>query len=140
MKLLDARIEFTRCLGDLLDFGKTRGYDLMIDETKRHPMVAQWNATHCRVRIGDKRCERTPDEHPPTGHAFKPIGIAKSVHIQGLAADLYIIKDGKIAEDPSGYSVLGHYWKSLHELGRWGGDFEGFADLGHFSFTWEGRS
>lgn len=140
MTLLEARVAFTRCIGDLLAFAKASDYDVMIDETKRHPMIAQWNATHCRVRMGDKRCERTPDEHPPTGHSFKPIGIAKSVHIQGLAADIYIIKNGAIDNDPRGYSVLGHYWESLHELARWGGRFEGFADNGHFSFTWEGRA
>lgn len=136
MTLLEARIEFTRCLGDLLAFAKASDLDMMIDETKRHPMVAQWNATHCKVRLGDKRCERTRDEHPSTGHAFKAIGIAKSVHIQGLAADIYIIKNGAISNDTHGYAVLGNYWKTLHDLARWGGDFE---DYGHFSFTWEGR-
>ena len=70
---------------------------------------------------------------------FKPIGIAKSVHCNGLAVDLYIIEDGEISNERAGYEALGAYWKSLHPLARWGGDFEGFPDLGHFSFEWEGR-
>ncbi len=139
MKLLEARIDFTRCLTDLMEFGVGGGRDLMIAETVRDPMTALWNSQHCRVVVGKGRCEKTRDEHPPTGHQFKAIGIAKSVHCVGLAVDLYIITDGKIDNDQSKYAVLGNYWKSLHPLARWGGDFEGFPDLGHFSFEWEGR-
>ena len=139
MTLLETRIDFTRCLTDLLHMGDVDGYDLMIAEVVRDRMTAEWNSLHCRVMLGKTRCERTRDEHPPTGHLFKPIGIAKSVHCVGLAVDLYIIENKNISDDPKGYSILGNYWKSLHPLARWGGDFEGFPDLGHFSFEWEGR-
>ncbi len=141
MTLLEARIAFTECLGELLEYAcKERGYELIIDEVKRSQMAATWNATHCRVEVAGKRCEKLKNDPVHEHHAFKPIGIAKSVHIQSLAADAYIIVDGAISNDRDEYAVLGEYWKGLHELARWGGDFKGFPDLGHFSFTWDGRS
>jgi hypothetical protein len=140
LTLIEARIEFTRCLTDLLHVADIDGHDMMIAEVVRDRMTAEWNSRHCRVMLGKNRCERTRDEHPSTGHEFKPIGIAKSVHCSGLAVDLYIIENKAISNDEKKYASLGAYWKSLHPLARWGGDFEGFPDLGHFSFTWEGRS
>lgn len=141
MTLLETRIEFTKCLGDLIRFaGEHRGYDLIIDETKRSQVTATWNATHCRVVVGGKRCEKLKTDTVHRSHEFKSIGIAKSVHIQGLAADLYIIVDDEISNDRDEYAVLGEFWKGLHSEARWGGDFKGFPDLGHFSFTWDGRS
>lgn len=141
MTLLETRIEFTRCLGDLLKFSETsKGYDLIVDEVKRSQFTSTWNATHCRVEVGGKRCEKIKPDPVHEGHTFKPIGIARSVHNHSLAADLYIIVDRQISNDPNEYAILGTYWKTLHPLARWGGDFKGFPDLGHFSFTYEGRS
>lgn len=139
MTLLEARIEFTRCLGKLLT--EFSHLDLLVAETLRDSRTAQWNATHCRVVVGGKRCEQLLDAHPRgVGHSFRPIGIAKSTHTLGLAVDLYVIREGEIDNAKGSYSPLGNRWKELHSLARWGGDFQGFPDLGHFSFTWEGRS
>ena len=141
MTLLETRIEFTRCLGELLQFAcVTRGYDVIADELKRNQIVATWNATHCRVEVGGKRCEKLKPDHTKMAHTFLPIGIAKSVHLSSLAIDLYIIDSSKISNDRDEYAILGGHWKTLHPLARWGGDFKGFPDLGHFSFEWEGRS
>lgn len=139
MTLLEARIEFARCFGRLLT--EFASLNLIVAETLRDPKVAQWNATHCRVVVGGHRCERPADDHPRgLGHDFRPIGIAKSVHTLGLGVDLYIIKDGQIDNARVSYIPLGLSWKAYNPLARWGGDFQGFPDLGHFSFTWEGRS
>ena len=141
MNLQAARIAFTKNLGRLILKGDELGFKLLIDEVKRDPRTAKWNATHCRIRVEDgRRCEMTPEQHASLDHAFKPIGIEKSVHIQALAADIYIMVNGEISNDREGYATLGQFWKSLHYLARWGGDFEGFPDLGHFSFTWDGRA
>ena len=51
-----------------------------------------------------------------------------SWHTQRRAFDVYLGK-GSTADD---YQKLGDYWKSLH--GTWGGDFPGFADIGHFEY------
>lgn len=144
MNLLDARIGFAKCLGDLLHFASVRGHPVIVDEVKRSAAAAHWNATHCRVQLPHRRCERTREDQIHTvgsfeGHEFKPIGIARSVHTNGLAADLYVIKQGEIDNDREPYAEMGTFWKGLHPLARWGGDFTGFADLGHFSFEWRGR-
>lgn len=139
MSLSEARIVFTRCLGRLLVECDRLGFPVVADELKRHEMVADWNATHCRVFVGKQRCERTQAQHSPSEHDFNPIGIRESTHLRALAIDLYILENGAISNDRARYAVLGAYWKSLHPALRWGGDFKGFSDLGHFSHEWQGR-
>lgn len=139
MSLSGARIVFTRCFGKLLVHADELGYEVALDETKRHPMVAEWNATHCRVSIGKVRCEKAPSAHPAVGHAFKPIGIRMSTHRDALAGDLILYVAGNPSSDRALFEPLGAFWKGLHPALRWGGDFKGFPDLGHFSHEWQGR-
>lgn len=72
-----------------------------------------------------------------------------SNHYIALAQDLNLFVNGvwKDHECPE-WDVLGAYWKTLHPLCRWGGDFmirnsitgkeEPMADLNHFSLEWNG--
>lgn len=119
--------------------GGRLGFDLVADELKRHELVAEWNATHCRVYAGKQRCERTREQHAAGEHAFRAIGIRESTHRRALAIDLYIIEGGRISNDREKYAQLGAFWKAQHPELRWGGDFTGFPDLGHFSHEWQGR-
>ena len=73
--------------------------------------------------------------------------IPGSMHYDRLAADLnlFILRDNgtwdyieSYDESPVVWDCLGTYWKSLHPLCRWGGDFE-IRDLNHFSITAWGR-
>lgn len=136
--LLEARIAFSRALGLLLAEANSVGPDWIIDEARRSPLQAQWNASHCRVLVDGKRCEQLDMQHTAP-HAFKPIGSRNSVHINGLAVDLLFIQGGRIMDDPTPYAALGEFWKGLDPELRWGGDFESFADVGHFSHAWKGR-
>ena len=70
-----------------------------------------------------------------------------SLHYDRLAADLNVFiftVEGtwdyieSYDEAPGVWNRLGNYWKSLHPLCRWGGDFE-TRDLNHFSITAWGR-
>jgi len=63
-------------------------------------------------------------------------GIKNSVHRDKLAQDLNLYKDDKWLEDAADYLPYGEFWKSLHPLARWGGDF---GDADHFSFEYNGR-
>lgn len=137
--LLQARLVFSRSLASLLTFAVGRGYAFVIDEVRRSRLQAEWNAQHCRVFAGGKRCEQLDISHDAP-HEFKPIGARQSVHLQALAADLLIMHEGAIVNDPEPYRVLGEHWKGLDPELRWGGDFKGFADLGHFSHGWSGRA
>ena len=71
-----------------------------------------------------------------------------SMHFDRLAADLNLFTmdvDGRWGyiesydEDPMMWDHLGAYWKDLHPLCRWGGDFKS-RDLNHFSVTAWGRA
>ena len=70
-----------------------------------------------------------------------------SLHYDRLAADLNVFiftVEGtwdyleSYDEAPGVWDRLGSYWKALHPLCRWGGDFES-RDLNHFSVTAWGR-
>ena len=142
MSLLEKRIEFTNCVFRLGTFANSFGFKTILDQAMRTEREARWNAEHCAMQLADGRCER---EHhhslhgsEPHQHTFRPIGIINSTHRSGLAIDMYLIAYGKISNEPSVYALLGEYWKSLHPLARWGGDFMK-EDLGHFSFEHNGR-
>lgn len=71
-----------------------------------------------------------------------------SMHYDRLAADLNVFMlaiNGtweyleSYDQAPRIWDRLGAYWKSLHPLCRWGGDFES-RDLNHFSITAWGRA
>ena len=66
-------------------------------------------------------------------------GIANSLHIQRLAIDLNLFQDGTYLTDPEAYRPLGEFWKTLHPLARWGGDFT-TVDADHFSLAFGGRA
>lgn len=67
----------------------------------------------------------------------KSYSAGRSVHKIRLAVDLNLFVDGKYITDGNheAYKELGEYWKSLHKLARWGGDFN---DANHFSFEYWG--
>lgn len=62
-----------------------------------------------------------------------------SNHYIRLAQDLNLFKSDEYQTESFDYQRLGNYWKSLHPLNRWGGDFES-KDGNHFSYVWEGRA
>lgn len=108
-----------RLTARLISYGETAGYEFTWGETLRVKAVADANALLHK-------------------------GISKSLHLIGLAVDMHAFKNGVYLTDSMDYLNLGNYWKSLHYLARWGGDFkdaEGKADPdgNHFSVEYEGR-
>ncbi len=141
---------FAQCLAKLILRANALGYEIRLDELKRGPQQAEWNATHCRVYDPTgKRCERAPSAHRGHGavkatrvtwHAFKPIGSRNTLHGLGLAIDGYIRErpNGKVLWATKRYSALGVYWESLDPLCYWGGSTDKPGDRlkhdgGHFS-------
>jgi len=61
-----------------------------------------------------------------------PEGRDKSAHKQCLAVDLNLFKNGVYLEDTEDHRPFGEYWKALHALNRWGGDFSN-KDGNHYS-------
>lgn len=70
-------------------------------------------------------------------NAQKGSGILWSLHTQRLAIDLNLFKDGMYLAKSADYKPLGDYWKTLHPLAAWGGDFSK-PDGNHFSLAFGG--
>ena len=103
---------FARLVGQLIAWAYANGYELTLGEALRSAEQAEWNAEH-------------------------GTGITKSLHILKLAIDLNLFRDGIFLTAKEDYQPLGDYWKSLHSLARWGGDFSR-PDSDHFSLEWQG--
>lgn len=61
-----------------------------------------------------------------------------TVHGHKMAADLNLYLGGVYQEDSRAHKPLGDYWKTLHPLCRWGGDFRK-PDGNHYSLEWKGK-
>jgi len=95
-----------------------------------------WAGTQDRVSVALDQVKRTQAE--ADANAKSGAGISNSLHLLGLAGDLILYKDGKYMDKSEDYKFLGDYWKSLHPLCRWGGDFKSRPDGNHFSLEHEG--
>jgi len=126
-----------RLLPLLLAKAHAVGYEVRLREVQRGPKQAEWNATHC---VNCRRHRNAYVHRSGRGHKFRPFGIRYSVHLDSLAVDFYLRDraSGKMQWASAVYAPLGEYWKSLHPLCRWGGDFPS-RDGGHFSIEHNGR-
>jgi peptidoglycan L-alanyl-D-glutamate endopeptidase CwlK len=55
-----------------------------------------------------------------------------SWHVLGRAADVDVIDRNGVMQPASTYAVAGQLWEALG--GKWGGNFPGFPDIGHFEY------
>jgi hypothetical protein len=68
-------------------------------------------------------------------------GHERSTHLERFGQDLNLFVGGAyITGSHDAWNDLGSYWKSLHPLARWGGDFQNIRDYNHFSFEWQGMA
>lgn len=104
---------FTQNIAKLIEFAYASGYGLTFGEAWRTPEQAALNAK-------------------------RGTGIAGSLHQLRLAVDFNLFKDGTFLTKPETHAFLGAYWKTLHPLNRWGGDFKS-RDANHYSMEHEGR-
>jgi hypothetical protein len=115
------------------------GFQIRPKELLRSPVAAKWNATHCaHLARGSspRRCEQAKRAHHDADHDFVPIGIADSLHCDGLAIDIILTNAGKPLWATRRYRALGLYWEGLDPLCAWGGRF---GDGGHFSIRHRGK-
>lgn len=101
---------FTRLVANLIEHAYEIGFELTFAEAYRTPEQARLNAQ--------------------TG-----AGISTSLHISRLAIDLNLFKNGKYLTTSEDHRPLGEYWKTLHPLCCWGGDFRPRPDGNHYSLT-----
>jgi hypothetical protein len=117
MSLLDDQQVFARTLGLFLAWMAEKDY--------------RWTMGDCWRSTDELLC---PNCGTPVSYQelLKYNGRSKTLnskHNQRLACDINLFVDGKLAGGDA-YRMLGHKWKELG--GRWGGDFQGFPDYGHF--------
>lgn len=115
MTLLDKQQLFAQCVAELIAHLLGAGYKVTFGEAYRSPQEA--------ARLAQ------------TG-----AGIARSLHTDRLAIDLNLFKDGAFLRLSEEYAEAGAFWKALHPLCRWGGDFPTRPDGNHFSLEHEGRA
>jgi hypothetical protein len=104
---------FTKLVAQFITWAYSMGYEFTLGEALRTQAQADLNA-----RTGT--------------------GISNSLHLVKLAIDLNLFIGGVWQTDTRAYKPLGEYWKSLHPLCRWGGDFVRLPDGNHFSLEHNG--
>ncbi len=114
MTLREARCLFSRLIAELVQDAYAHGYEVAIGEVTRDQRVAALNAAAGK-------------------------GIANSLHLVGLAADLHLYREGRYLALTEDHAELGALWKGKHQLCRWGGDFKR-QDGNHYSLSWGGRA
>lgn len=115
MTLHEKQARFTRFVARLIDKAVEMGYEPVLGEVQRSQAQAIQNA-----KLG--------------------IGIVNSLHVDRLAVDLLLFRDGKYLSKTEDYLHLGAYWKSLDPAAcRWGGDFTKLKDGTHFSYSPDGK-
>ena len=89
------------------------------------------------VRARYREVLRTPEQ--AARNAARGVGIARSLHIDGLAADIYLSsRDQMLPETREAYAVMGDVWKAMGPDHCWGGDWT-MADIYHVSIAHGGR-
>lgn len=114
MTLREQQSDFVRLIGKLIEYAYAMGYELTFGEALRTPEQAAIHASSGR-------------------------GISNSLHIDRLAIDFNLFKNGAYLDTSEAHRPLGIYWVSLDARCRWGGDFTR-PDGNHYSMTWGGRA
>lgn len=115
-ELLKKQHLFASLLTRLLVWLHASGYQVSVDEGYRPKVTAEHYAS-----IGK--------------------GSKNSLHTLKLAQDLNLFRGGVLLTKMEEYRAVGEFWKALHPLCRWGGDFTGTTggDARHFSIEHQGR-
>lgn len=122
---------FTRNIGCLIEYAYEMGYELSFGEAERTKSQVLLNYYGYEVMFNKadgiylekrNRTSKTLDSN----------------HLERLAVDFNVFKDGVWISSFEETKFLGVYWVSLHPKNRWGGDFnkngikDGFIDTPHF--------
>lgn len=139
MTLGDLRRLFSINQAKLVLWCAEKGYGVMVGEVYRSNEQAEINAIGVvgRARVA----ELIKAEFPALASAITDntgSGIRNSVHGDGVAEDMTLFHGTVPLSRTEDYRAAGEYWKSLHSLNRWGGDFSS-PDAYHFSMEYLGR-
>lgn len=114
MGLNQKQFAFSQAVAQLIQMAHELGYDVLLGEAWRPPEMAKW-------------------------YANRGLGIENSLHLQRLAIDLTLFKDGVQLTRTEDYRELGEWWEQCDDADGfvrcWGGRF---SDGNHFSFEHNG--
>ncbi|HBH13809.1 MAG TPA: hypothetical protein DDX29_11980 [Clostridiales bacterium] len=113
-ELLHEQQLFAKNIARLIIYLNTKGYEVTFGEAQRTQEQAE---LYARQGKGSKY----------------------SNHIIRLAIDLMLFRGDIYLKSCADYQIAGDFWKSLHSLNRWGGDFKS-KDGNHFSMLYQGRA
>lgn len=133
----------------LVPYAWEHGFQLTWGEAKRSDEQAEINAIGSvgRARVAQIVSSSFSRLAVALLNNGKNGGIRGSLHELGLAVDTNLFRNGVYLGQSEDHAPLGAYWKTLHPLARWGGDFtkvvdgrtEPNPDGNHYSFEWEGK-
>lgn len=118
--LHEKQVLFSQLAAQLLEHAREMGYEVTLGEAWRSQAMASYKP------------------QPTKWYADHGKGVANSLHVQRLALDVNLFKDGKLLEKSEEYRPLGEWWETQHPLARWGGRFKHLPDGNHFSLEHEG--
>jgi len=117
----------------LVLYASSLGYEVSIREVGRHQIIQKLYLGNEVIVTGWKRFKQTPTSHAEY-----------SYHLDAIAGDLLLFKDGNWIQDLGSYLPVGQYWEELDPKNIWGGNWdrdENYAesanwevDLNHFEF------
>jgi len=110
--MVSKQIEFTYCVGKLIEFATSRGYGLTFGDA--------WD----RDRDGG---------HMTHSVHYVRLAVDFNLFVKDEQGDWTYVANGK---DPN-WLTLGLFWENISEHARWGGRFKS-VDSNHFSFENEG--
>lgn len=146
MTLSEKQRLFTRNFMHFLVWAHAKGYEFTFGEAYRSDEQAEINAIG---PVGRAQVATILKNYHIANLATKiennmGSGVRGTLHEIRLAVDMNLFIDGKYITDSEAWRPLGEYWKSLHPLNRWGGDFKdklgrSKPDGNHISMEHEGR-
>jgi len=96
----------------LIQHADSLGYEVTLGEAWRTPEQAKWNAA-------------------------QGTGTVSSLHIERLAIDINLYRNGEWLQKSEDHKPLGEWWESLGTDYRWGGRFRR-PDGNHYSISSDG--
>jgi len=110
-ELFKKQVEFTKNVALLLNYLNDKGYKVTLGETFR---------TKEQQEIYFKQGKSKT---------------MKSKHLERLAIDLNIFKNGELLKNVDEYYIIGKYWQSLNPLNVYGGFWKSLRDFPHFEMN-----
>lgn len=112
MTLRQRQSRFALMVASLIQQAHAMGYEVTLGEAWRPPAQATLMAAQGK-------------------------GIKHSLHIDRLAIDLNLFKNGAYLSSTEAHRPLGEWWEQQHADCRWGGRFH---DGNHYSMAYQGRA